>query len=724
VRPGGLDRERAAVARRHLNNCFVKEQAMAKNMQPFTIEAHVYDEAGGARSPIVNAPVTLKAFDQDGKPRDELSMEKRSDQAGRAHFEIPEELYRAHTFECEANAFGLRCCKKLQVIDHGPTIKLPLSPNLRLEAIDARDAAGEKKTSFVLGTPVIVKVHWTDVTKHGADRALAKDLRADLELSRGAVVATTPVEGDNGTPVGCDFALSLLRPESVVAVGRLRDSNNAMVSRELSLVVIESRQMVGGDMNIRLHRTANEATSDLALWAVIRKSCEAMSFRNYLRFIDHVLCGPRHLAEAGEEGEWPPLWEFRREALQLESRRFLPFTDSDSYRLLKVATEAFVTVNSGVAGKLPRLDQHDRQYLAQRDLSDAELNSLWQSYLRQVNGTPDPIIPYLALIRDKLRDVPIKAAAFNQFFMSEDCYGIFRSKLTAPCFNELIWSYWHEEAMVVQTINALCRRFQNVRRPGGVDDPLANLDIDPLRALNNLLWGLIQDEQHRLSVVRRNYEYDHHYGLRLEGRVTRHLRAADSRSKFLEAFHNLLAVCWKFFKQDDDTTYKADGFTVLNGLKEVHLILSHGAHNQFGDLPTVSRIEMLMNLWILARPEFREFLPGRIMTANPEVWIDRVDSMKKLQNWTDVSALHFRNLGIYGEQILASIRYGAWAEITDPLHAANWARFWRPQIQGYIHDYRVVTGADFTSESEPVDTQLPAVHLSRRLAQQVKAMTT
>lgn len=276
--------------------------------------------------------------------------------------------------------------------------------------------------------------------------------------------------------------------------------------------------------------------------------------------------------------------------------------------------------------------------------------------------------------------------------------------------------------MVVQTINSLCRRFQNVRRPGDID-PLATLDIDPLRSLNNLLWGLIQDEQHRLSVVRRNYEYDHHYGLRLEGRATRNLRPADSRSKFLEAFHNLLALCWKFFKQDDDTTYKADGFTVLNGLKEVHLLLSHGAHNQFGDLPTVSRIEMLMNLWLLARPEFREFLPGRTMTANPEIWIDRVDAMKKLQNWTDVSALHFRNLAVYGEQILASVRYGNWTDISDPAHAANWARFWRPQLQSYIHDYRVVTGADLASESE-VDTTLPAVHLRRRLAEQVRSVRT
>ena len=83
-----------------------------------------------------------------------------------------------------------------------------------------------------------------------------------------------------------------------------------------------------------------------------------------------------------------------------------------------------------------------------------------------------------------------------------------------------------------------------------------------------MLWGFVQDEQHRLSVVRRNYEYDHHYGLRLEGRAVKRMQTADSRSRFIEAFHNLLRLCAVFFKQDDDTTVKADAFPVLNALRK------------------------------------------------------------------------------------------------------------------------------------------------------------
>ena len=71
-----------------------------------------------------------------------------------------------------------------------------------------------------------------------------------------------------------------------------------------------------------------------------------------------------------------------------------------------------------------------------------------------------------------------------------------------------------------------------------------------------------------------------------------------------------------------------------------------------------------MQQWILARPEMREFLPRRIMVDYPERWMDSVETMKTLQGWTDTSILHFRDMAIFGEKILLSIRFGEWtAEI-------------------------------------------------------------
>ena len=161
-------------------------------------------------------------------------------------------------------------------------------------------------------------------------------------------------------------------------------------------------------------------------------------------------------------------------------------------------------------------------------------------------------------------------------------------------------------------------------------------------------------------MVRRACEYNHHYGLTLYGRAVPPLRPADPRSRFLEGFHNLLRQAAAFYKEDDDTTVIADAFPVLNSLREVHLLLSEGAHNQFRDLPWQSRAEMMLQQWLLSRREMREFLRGRYMVDYPEAWMGAVDAMKRLQGWTDTSVLHFRDLARSGERILLAIRYANW----------------------------------------------------------------
>jgi hypothetical protein len=465
-------------------------------------------------------------------------------------------------------------------------------------------------------------------------------------------------------------------------------------------------QPISGAINVAMTRTETEPTSDLKLWGAIKASSEGMAFDKFDAFIDELFCRPSLANGNGLE---------KQRFGELVKRRFLPFTDTDAYRLLKVATEAFVIVNCGVFpidGDEPPGDFF--AYLDRRDLPRPGATP----YLENVEGLR--ILPYLAIIRRKLPDVAIAPAADGATDADINlCDAFIREKLANPCLLELIWSYWQEEGMLVQTMNSITRRFQNVR--GTLQpDPLANVEVNPLRPLNNLLWGVIQDEQHRLSVTRRNAEYDHHYGLRLEGRAVQGFRGADTRSKFIEALHHLMRLCTEFYKQDDDTTVKADAFGVLNAIKEVHLILSQGAHSQFGDLPATARIEMLMQQWLLARPEFREFLPTRVMVAYPEPWMDRVDAMKKLMGWTDTSVMHFHNLAVFGEQVLLAIRYGAWSTVFEPTQAFNFARFWRPQIQGYIHAYRAATGVELgaTAVTQQVDSTLPSLLLQRRLASQ------
>ena len=110
---------------------------------------------------------------------------------------------------------------------------------------------------------------------------------------------------------------------------------------------------------------------------------------------------------------------------------------------------------------------------------------------------------------------------------SNKCTGLIRYKITCPIMVELIWSYWNEQGMHAQTMYAIRDRFQN-RRSGPAPDPLAGMEIGVLRPLNNIFWGYIQDEQHRLTITRRCYEYDHHYGLTLQGKAVPSIQPVDS----------------------------------------------------------------------------------------------------------------------------------------------------------------------------------------------------
>ena len=220
-----------------------------------------------------------------------------------------------------------------------------------------------------------------------------------------------------------------------------------------------------------------------------------------------------------------------------------------------------------------------------------------------------PALPYLNRIVDALFGSDPAAREEKLPY----CDGILRTRFCCPSMIELIWSYWHEEGMLIADHQCNFPAVsESSAAPAGATR-WRHLEIDPLRPLNNLFWGHIQNEYARLSVPRRAYEYDHHYGLTLYGKAVPALQSADSRSKFLEAFHSLLYRTSSFYHEEADTTVIADGFPLLVALRAVHLLLAEGAHNQFGDLPWTARVEMLIEQWLLARPEIREFLRGRAM---------------------------------------------------------------------------------------------------------------
>src|SRR5262249_24546332 len=161
---------------------------------------------------------------------------------------------------------------------------------------------------------------------------------------------------------------------------------------------------------------------------------------------------------------------------------------------------------------------HEKDRFDDPDLSLSELEHRLKNYLIHYNGL-GPVLPYLNRV----------VTAFIGLHGKEVlpyCEGILQHRLSSPSLIELIWSYWHEEGMLVQTMDAIARRFQN--RRSSRQDPLSDLAFDPLRPLSNLLWGFIQDEPNRLTVASRGYEYANAYGLSTSTNL-REIAPADNR---------------------------------------------------------------------------------------------------------------------------------------------------------------------------------------------------
>lgn len=420
---------------------------------------------------------------------------------------------------------------------------------------------------------------------------------------------------------------------------------------------------------VSLSRYTPPDTNDEPFWVNLKAS--QLKFKPMFEFVvNYGLCS----VDANSPGSPMP--------------RRLPFVGVSQYSILKFSIEAFMAsvVSPG---------------------SDPALSSY---LIQQPNFANAKVLPYYDMILQNLQQY--------QFANTEDaCDKRFFDKLQNFSALELIYDYWMDQGGLVQAMNLICLRFQNMRKIPELT-AFYRLDTNPLLPLTDLLWGYIQDEQHTVSLHRRVHEYDHEYGLTLIGKAVPNVRPVDSRSSFLEAFHTLLHKCALYYVKSDDTTYIADGLPVLNALKEVNILLAEGNHNAYGNLTFTARHENTVQQFLMAQPEMDRFLGGRAMVPYAEPWQGPVDTIRGIMGWGNVSIRHFHNLATYGELILLSVRYGNWSVVIDPNQAANWANAFRNEIMQYIHSYRAVTGVDLSADTVGLREEhfmQPSVLIQRRM---------
>ena len=228
---------------------------------------------------------------------------------------------------------------------------------------------------------------------------------------------------------------------------------------------------------VRLDRSASTPTTDEVLSVLVLAATNARSFAFYKAFVDTIVCEPRVGSVFG----------------------------ADTYRKLRRATVDFLELVHGPF---------------------VENGTALAAYL-----TANGVLPYVDGIAQRFPDA----------ISGDSCSDLNPDLLSEPFPIELIWSYWHEEGGLVQTLNHILARFQN-RRVGPGRDPLARFDLDPLRPAAAHPLGLGRGRglpAHRAPAG---------------GRVRVRVRAAADRpgrsptpatwsnggAEFLEAFHTLL----------------------------------------------------------------------------------------------------------------------------------------------------------------------------------------
>jgi hypothetical protein len=381
-------------------------------------------DSGGVRAPIVEAKITVKKGDA-------IIDQDTTDESGQYEIDLPS----GRGYRITATAFG-------KVVEEGVNVGTrPVDMELELEVGVQCITFVKKGDSLVEGAEV--SEGEVVVLRADPDR---RDVNYAWVVDSGSIVEG--VDDQNSREVHWDT--TGLRGHYTARVTVSEKGSPSITAPAPPMLVLPRGVQRIDTVPVTMRRTASLPTTDLPLWVVIRNSNEAISFTEYSRFMDIVLCGidpdsRRPLRDQGASKRRQSGFD------SLSRRRALPYNDADAYRLLKVATEAFLMVNCGVGGAALRdfiFDQVDiadvvrRVSVDGRTFDTAAFTQLWLRYLENVNGIPDGTLPYLAIVRDKLRDQgrlknSIFAVQDPSIDLPEECFGILRSKLTNPCLLEL-----------------------------------------------------------------------------------------------------------------------------------------------------------------------------------------------------------------------------------------------------------------------------------------------
>ena len=234
---------------------------------------------------------------------------------------------------------------------------------------------------------------------------------------------------------------------------------------------------------VRLARPDQGATSDQLLWMLVRNRTDAISFNNFDRFANSVFTGnprrrprtsPRSPTSRTERGHssWARSVSTRTEILRTAAEYFLMHEVGLIVQRINRPPIGPVVVTDVPSADYEPIDIDFEAYRmnGRRPPVDwvGELRASYYRDLRGLAGTTPRVLPYFEQIIRRLSQIdgrPVDLLEEQMRFC--DCYGVLPGRVIGPLAIELIWSYWHEEGMLAQTLNAIAHASRTGGRGGG-----------------------------------------------------------------------------------------------------------------------------------------------------------------------------------------------------------------------------------------------------------------
>lgn len=234
---------------------------------------------------------------------------------------------------------------------------------------------------------------------------------------------------------------------------------------------------------------------------------------------------------------------------------------------------------------------------------------------------------------------------------------------------ELFWGFWIDAPRVDAAVAQLRRRR---KRP---DDP----------TVSALLAGMEKDPD-RADLARRLAAYTGAYGLPADA------RERPAAARFPVAFATLLELAEGFYAHRGDAYATESERRLLLALADVAGRLTEGTHSP--TLVAALRRDLVLSVYTLYLAEPR--VPhGREEAPRDERWETALDELAALNSWPQPPARTYSRLAHLGERILRSIRSVDWGTEGSVEKAADWALFWREDIELYSLAFHVVGWPDW-----------------------------